>query len=625
MQASILSGRYELIRRIGRGGMADVWEGRDIALGREVAVKILHSGFASDPRFVERFRREAQAAARLNHPNIAGIYDWGEITAPVPGYFIVMQLVHGENVREILQRRGPLPEAEALDIGGQVAAALDAAHHQGLVHRDIKPHNILIDETGHVEVVDFGIVHAIGVSDLTQTGAVAGTPQYLSPEQAQHLPLDGRSDLYSLGVVLYEMLVGRPPFVGDSMIEVAMQHLRDIPIPPREIRPEISPATNAIVMKALAKNPNERFDSAAEMRQAMVGVMSGAQTASDDTVPNVLVERRSIPVPEPVAEPVAEPIVATARTASTRRTESHDFPRAAAPTATRRPLAPPVRRGLSPFLLLIPLLILLGAAALAYSHFGAGTGGHTAGGGSQATPRPSRIAGGGVVAHRTPTRTPRPTIRPTRTSAPAPTGTHPVAAPPVPTATKQPLPTATSRPAPTPTSLPAPTITSAPVVTQPTSPPRGGTGVGSPTAAVEQFYSDVAYHNWGAAQSLWSSHLLQNCPPASCISDRFSVTSSLVVNSVTLESQSGGSATVGVDLTETLTSGKTTHYVGSWYLVKGSSGWLLDSPALSVAAGISSGAALSPPTTGNGQGKAKGHEKVKGPGKAKGLAKHGAV
>jgi hypothetical protein len=588
MERDILGDRYELQRTIGHGGMADVWVGRDTALGREVAIKILHSGYASDPRSVERFRREAQAAARLNHPNIAAVYDWGEIRSPVPGYYIVMQLVHGEDLREVIRHRGPLPETEALEIAAQVAAALEAAHQQGLVHRDVKPHNILIDESGNVAVVDFGIVHASGVSQLTQTGTVTGTPRYLSPEQAQHLPIDGRSDLYSLGVVLYEMLAGRPPFAGDSIVELALQHMRDTPVPPREIRPSISDASNAIVMKALAKDPNDRFGSAAEMRGALLSALSASNSASDDTAPNPVIEPRPTSVPAPAREPVA----AMAAGPRVARAQPRPIRRAAAPTASRRPVAPPTHRGLSPLLLLVPLLLLIGAGALALSTLG-GSGNHAAGGGSpRATLRPSHVVGGGAATRGTPTSKPTSTGKPTRVAAVAPR----------------------------PTATPAPTDTAAAAAHQPANTPGGA---GSPVASVDQFYTDVAYHNWSAAESLWSSDLIQSCPPVTCINQRFANTAFIAINAASLHSQSGSNATVNIDLTETLDSGKADHYVGEWYLVKGSGGWLLERPSLSVAA-ATSGAQNGPPTPpragkpapkpnpGPGKHKAKGHAKKAG-------------
>jgi hypothetical protein len=588
MEHNVLGGRYELLRPIGHGGMADVWAGRDTTLGREVAIKILHSGYAADPRFVERFRREAQAAARLNHPNIAAVYDWGEVTSPVPGYYIVMQLVHGENLREFIQRRGPLPEIEALDIAAQVATALEAAHQQGLVHRDVKPHNILIDQSGHVDVVDFGIVHAIGASALTQTGTVTGTPQYLSPEQAQHLPIDGRSDLYSLGVVLYEMLVGRPPFVGDSIIELALQHMRDAPTPPRQIRPTISKAGNAIVMKALAKAPNDRFASAAEMCSALRAALSAAKAAGDDTEPNLVVEPR--PIVTPVATP--DPVAAMAAAPRTTRAQPRPIRRAAAPTASRRPAAPPTHRSLSPLLLLVPLLLPIGAGALALSRMG-GSGNHVArGGGPHGTPHPSRVAGGGV-AHRTLTAVASP--KPTR--VPATSQSTKVVAALAQTAT----------PAPTSTPVPA---------DQPSV--RSTHGATDPVATVEQFYTDVAYHNFEAARSLWSSDLLQSCPSATCINQRFANTTYIRINGISLQSQSSATATVNVDLTETLASGTTNRYTGTWHLVTGSGGWLLDSPSLNAApaGGSAEDGPPAPPQAGkhgpkgdNGPGKhkAKGH------------------
>jgi serine/threonine-protein kinase len=217
----VLNGRYELHRRIGRGGMAEVYLARDRLLDRPVAIKILFPEFAADPSFVARFRREAQAAANLNHPNIVGVYDWGKERGT---YYIVMEYVDGRTVSEIIRTDGPLDPKQAAGIAADVAAGLGFAHRKGVVHRDIKPGNILITGTGEVKVADFGIARAMTATtddDLTQVGSVMGTATYFSPEQAQGKPVDPRSDLYSLGVVLYEMLVGQPPFSGDQPVATA--------------------------------------------------------------------------------------------------------------------------------------------------------------------------------------------------------------------------------------------------------------------------------------------------------------------------------------------------------------------------------------------------------------------
>ncbi|HUU61933.1 MAG TPA: protein kinase, partial [Acidimicrobiia bacterium] len=256
----VLSGRYALITHLARGGMADVWVGHDRLLDRRVAVKILHPEYAANEAFVARFRREAQAAANLNHPNVVDIYDWGRDEGI---YFIVMELIQGQNLREVLHSEGALEPRRVAEIAMSVAAALGAAHERGLVHRDIKPANVLLTPEGDAKVTDFGIARAWDDSDqLTRTGAVIGTATYFSPEQAQGLTADGRSDLYALGVVMYELLTGVPPFVGESPVSVAYQHVREFAPPPSDLNPNIPNALDTIVMRCLEKDPRRRYQTA---------------------------------------------------------------------------------------------------------------------------------------------------------------------------------------------------------------------------------------------------------------------------------------------------------------------------------------------------------------------------
>jgi len=258
----VINGRYELGRRIGRGGMAEVFVARDRLLDRPVAVKILFAEFAKDPLFVERFRREAMSAASLNHPNIVGVYDWGQVDTT---YYIAMEYVQGRTLADILQKHERLSVLQACDIALDIASALSSAHGAGVAHRDIKPANVIVSATGHVKVADFGIARAIGAAveqGLTQTGAVMGTATYFSPEQAQGAQPDPRSDLYSLGIIMYEMLAGAPPFTGENAISIAYKQVHDMPVPLRTKNPEISPAFSAIVMKCLAKDPQRRYPTA---------------------------------------------------------------------------------------------------------------------------------------------------------------------------------------------------------------------------------------------------------------------------------------------------------------------------------------------------------------------------
>ncbi|MCB2223725.1 MAG: Stk1 family PASTA domain-containing Ser/Thr kinase [Actinobacteria bacterium] len=271
----VLAGRYALISHLARGGMADVYVAEDRRLGRRVAVKVLHGQLARSDAFVERFRREAQAAAGLQHPNVVGIHDWGR-DDDSGLYYMVMELVKGRNLRQVLKSEGTLLPQRVAEIASDVASALSAAHRAGVVHRDIKPANVLLTADGAVKVTDFGIARAWDDSEqLTRTGAVIGTATYFSPEQAQGLPADARSDIYSLGVVMYELLTGRPPFSGESPVAVAYQHVRETVPEPSTINPRIPPEIEDIVMQALAKDPAHRYQTADDMRDDLERYLAG--------------------------------------------------------------------------------------------------------------------------------------------------------------------------------------------------------------------------------------------------------------------------------------------------------------------------------------------------------------
>ncbi|MDT5013839.1 MAG: eukaryotic-like serine/threonine-protein kinase [Mycobacterium sp.] len=272
-----LSDRYEIGEILGFGGMSEVHMARDLRLHRDVAVKVLRADLARDPSFYLRFRREAQNAAALNHPAIVAVYDTGEAETPTgPLPYIVMEYVDGITLRDIVNNDGPIPARKAIEIIADACQALNFSHQHGIIHRDVKPANIMISRTGAVKVMDFGIARALADrSNVTQTSAVIGTAQYLSPEQARGETVDARSDVYSLGCVLYEILTGEPPFVGDSPVAVAYQHVREAPVPPSQKHENVTPELDAVVLKALAKNPDNRYQSAAEMRADLVRVHNG--------------------------------------------------------------------------------------------------------------------------------------------------------------------------------------------------------------------------------------------------------------------------------------------------------------------------------------------------------------
>src|SRR5215212_9223912 len=274
----VLGERYEIGGVLGRGGMAEVHRGRDLRLGREVAVKVLRHDLARDPSSQVRFRREAQAAASLNHPAIVAVYDTGEdrtTTGATP--YIVMEYVEGETLRDVLRREGRLDPERAMSLSADICGALDFSHRNGIVHRDVKPGNVMITPQGTVKVMDFGIARAVSDSaaTMTSTAAVIGTAQYLSPEQARGESVDARSDVYSLGCMLYELVTGAPPFTGDSPVAVAYQHVREDPRLPSSINPLIPAELDAILLKAMAKNPANRYQSAAEMRNDLLRALAG--------------------------------------------------------------------------------------------------------------------------------------------------------------------------------------------------------------------------------------------------------------------------------------------------------------------------------------------------------------
>jgi serine/threonine-protein kinase len=284
---TVIDGRYRAVKRLGAGGMAEVWCAEDSVLGRRVALKLLSSHLAEDPEFRERFRREARAAAGLAHPNIVGIFDFGEWDGTP---YIAMELVDGRTLKDVIRQRGPLPPATAIAVMEQILRALGYAHKRGIVHRDVKPQNVIVDEEGRAKVADFGIARA-GASQMTETGTIVGTVQYISPEQAEARPVDARSDLYSAGVVLYELLTGQVPFEGESVVSIAIRQINERPVPPGQLEPAIPPGLEAVVMRALEKDPARRFQTADEFIAAL--------RAPARTPPPPVVEEVYVPPDEP--------------------------------------------------------------------------------------------------------------------------------------------------------------------------------------------------------------------------------------------------------------------------------------------------------------------------------------
>ena len=485
----VVADRYELAERIGVGANAYVYAAIDRRTGDRVALKLLLPAFADDPEFVTRFRREARAALSLAHPNVVRVLDFGTDGDA----YLAMELVRGGDLSRRLMR-GALPVAEAVRVGMRVADALEAAHAHGLVHRDVKPQNILLDEDGEPKLADFGVARAMWLTQLTRTNVIFGSPHYISPEQARGVRVDERADVYGLGVVLYEMLAGRPPFVGDSPVAIALQHVNERPAPLRSIRPDVPRALEAVVHRALAKDPRARYQSARELGAALAATLP--PTAREPRRP----ARVALALPALLLVAlVAGGAVVAAPLFQAWRVDRNDAA-LASPAATS---TPPASVTIAP----------TAAATLAL-----------------ATPTPSPVS--------TPAATPTPTPNPAA-SSPAAIAAAPQAA-------------------------------------------AQAARSGGPADAVSRFYAAIAAHNLDAALALWDERMRTSYPPATYLYHRFAATSSIALNAASVVAQTDATAIVAVDISE-IDGGTRRHWVGYWYLVRGSAGWLLDQPALAAA------------------------------------------
>jgi len=534
----LVAGRYQLLKLAGRGGMSTVYRARDTRLERDVAIKLLSPVLAEDSSFVERFKREAQAAAALNHRNIVAVHDWG---AHEDTYFIAMEFVPGSTLKEVINRRGARPEHEAIHIASEVASALEAAHVRGVVHRDVKPHNILLDPDGNIKVADFGIARAVGASALTDTGTILGSATYASPEQIQRELVDARSDLYSLGAVLFELLAGRPPFSGDSAVAIAWQHVHESPPDLTALDPSISFAAALLVAKALAKDAGDRFQTASEMHKVLASLAGGSVT---------------LPVPASLQTTQAMEALESTQGCpdSPRTTVLPDV----------RPFAPPKETPNRRLPMVAALVALLAALPLGAALVVATRADRS----ELALPSPQATTPGSVLgAVDTPLATTASTAAPTAVEA-APPAVVSTAAPPTPA----------PRPSPAATLAPPPTQAAVPTQVPP------NVGADAPVQAVIAFYASIGNGQLDQAARLWSPRMQAQYPPATNLHGRFDQTRSMTVHSARIIAQAADSATVAIELSEvTGNPAVTQRWAGTWQVVRSSAGWLLDNPSLQPA------------------------------------------
>lgn len=530
---TLIGGRYEIAQLLGHGGMATVHRARDTQLGRDVALKLMRPDLADDPVFGARFVTEARSAASISHPNVVTVLDFG---TGGPGPYIVMELVEGGDLAAILRRKGRLSAPRAASVAAGVASALAAAHAKGIVHRDVKPGNILLTADGDARVADFGIARATGEGSLTATGTSLGSVDYFSPEQARGEPAEAASDIYALGVVLYEMLTGARPFTGEGPYAVAVARI-DAPAPdPRVVRPRVPKALSAIVQRAMAPGPRDRYASAAEMGSALEEWLERRRGSKPRTA--AASRPRAVPVE---AGARASAAVAPVETAPVRLDTSaaHASPEGEGRAPRRRLI------GLAAIAALAVLLVVIGVVG-----GGLRSGADEVGGVVVGSP-------GGEVLYATPeptaSATPRATPRPTDSPTPEPT----VSA----TAEATPFPVAAATPPP---ATPAPAI----IVARTT----------APDETIATWYSNVANGNFDAAYSLWSDRMRATYPRQENLDERFAKTAAITFSQLEVVQQGQRTATVQANFVETYDSGSSREFVGYWELVAVDGRWLLDAP-----------------------------------------------
>ena len=359
----VIDARYRLIERVGSGGMAEVWCAEDQQLGRRVALKLLHRQFSEDPEFVERFKREASAAASLQHPHVVSVYDRGEWDGT---YYIAMEFLEGRSLKQVVREEAPLDLLRAIDLTVQILRAARFAHQRGIVHRDIKSHNVIVDDEGRAKVTDFGIARA-GASDMTETGSIMGTAQYLSPEQAQGHAVSPQSDLYAIGIVLYELLTGRVPFDGESAVTIALKQVAETPVPPSSYNLAVPPELDAVVLRAMAKDPAERYQSAGDLGRAALAAVEGRQPDAPERIVAVgqAAPAEATPAPTVATPPQrpAEPATTPARTAPQPPQQPMPAPPPPPVPDAQRPTPPKRRGGLIALAVVAGVVLVLGIAA----------------------------------------------------------------------------------------------------------------------------------------------------------------------------------------------------------------------------------------------------------------------